>query len=111
MAQSSGGTESWASITSNNTCGDKNVMDIVLEKDTRGAFKVSEEEVAHFLKKLGADLRPGVHIEAVQICPMGKNVIQVVLNRDVNMEKFIDKELFEVSNGVRISRIKKIRNQ
>ena len=106
MAQTSGG--SWASVTGNSyTDSDKNVMDIVLEKDSRGAYKVSESEVAHVLQKLGADLRPGVQVEAVQICPMGKNVIQVVLKKDISMDRFINKELFEVSNGVRISQIRK----
>ena len=38
---------------------------------------------------------------------MGKNVIQVVLKKDISMDRFINKELFEVSNGVRISQIRK----
>ena len=55
------------------------------------------------LQKLGADLRPGVHIEAVQICPMGRNVIQVTLNRNVDIAIFCNKEVFELKQGVRQS--------
>ena len=106
MASSSGG--SWASLLGATlpTRNDKNVMEIVLEKDTKGYFSVSDQEVAKALQKLGADLRPGVHIEAVQICPMGKNVIQVTLNKNVEIEKFSNKGLFEVKTGVRISQVR-----
>ena len=98
---------SWASLFGENISNrdSKNVMDIVLEKDERGAFNASDVEVARVLQKLGADLRPGVHIEGVQICPMGKNVIQVTLNKNVNIERFCNKDVLEIKQGVRISHI------
>ena len=99
---------SWASLLGENipTRNSKNVMEIMLEKDVKGAFNVSDEEVAKVLQKLGADLRPGVHIESVQICPMGKNVIQVTLNKNVTIDRFCNKDVLEVKSGVRISQIR-----
>ena len=108
MAQASDGSVSWASkAVESISKNDRNVMDIMLEKDTKGAFALSDVEVARVLQKLGADMRPGVHIEGVQICPMGKNVIQVMLNKKVDIDHFSKKELFEVKSGVRISEIRK----
>ena len=103
-----GMSSSWASLLGGNlpTRNDNNVMEIVLEKDEKGSFNASDEEVAKALQKLGADLRPGVHIEGVQICPMGKNVIQVTLNKNVDMSRFCNKEVFELRNGVRISQVR-----
>ena len=65
---------SWASVlgTSLPPRDDRNVLEVVLEKDTRGSFIVNESECAHMMKKLGLDERPGVHVEAVQICPQGR---------------------------------------
>ena len=109
MAQASGGMSSWAALLGGNppTRNDKNVMEIVLEKDMKGNFNATDQEVARLLQKLGADIRPGVHIEGIQIFPMGKNVIQVTLNKNVEVERFSNKELFEVKTGMRISQIRK----
>ena len=104
MAQASDGSVSWASkAVESISKNDRNVMDIMLEKDTKGVFELSDVEVARVLQKLGADMRPGVHIEGVEIFPMGKNVIQVMLNKKVDIDHFSKKELFEVKSGVRIS--------
>ena len=95
MAQASDGSVSWASIAEDSISkNDKNVMDIILEKDTKGSFELSDVEVARVLQKLGADMRPDVHIEGVQICPMGKNVTQVTLKKEVDIDHFSRKELF-----------------
>ena len=104
----SGMSSSWASLLGGNlpTRYDKKVMEIVLEKDERGSFNASDEEVAKVLVKLGADLRPGVHVESVQICPMGKNIIQVTLNKNVDMARFCNKDVFELRDGVRISQVR-----
>ena len=106
MGGQSGG--SWASVLGSHAPAksDQNVMELVLEKDTRGNFDATDEEVAKALNKLGVDLRPGVHIEGVQICPMGKNVIHVTLNKNVGIEKFCNKDLFEVKQGVIIAQIR-----
>ena len=108
MAVSSGGGASWASLLGDSlpTRNDKNVMEIVLEQDFKGMYNASEEEVAKVLQKLGADLRPGVHIEGVQICPLGKNVIQVTLNKNVDMSRFYNKDVLEIKEGGRISQIR-----
>lgn len=106
MAGQSGG--SWAHVLGSHlpTKNDKNVMEILLKKDMKGSFDASDEEVARALGKLGVDLRPGVHIEGVQICPMGKNVIHVTLNKNVEIKKFCNKDLFEVKKGIKISQIR-----
>ena len=89
------------------TRNDKNVMEIVLEKDEKGVFNETEEEVAKALTKLGADLHPlGVHVESVQICPMGRNMIQVTLNKNVDIARFCNKEVFEIKEGLRISPVR-----
>ena len=68
-----GGKGSLAQLLGSNlpTCWDKNVLEVVLEKDDRGMFMVSQEDCAcaRLLAKLGIDQRPGVHLETVQICP------------------------------------------
>ena len=100
---------SWASVLGGNlpTRKDDNVMELVLEKETKGMFSATDEEVAKALVKLGADLRPGVHVEGVQICPMGRNVIQVTLNKNVDMSRFCNKDIFELKDGVRVSQVRK----
>ena len=105
----SGSGGSWASVLGGNLTSrnDGNVMEIVLEKESKGLFSASDEEVAKVLMKLGADLRPGVHIEGVQICPMGRNVIQVTLNKNVDMTRFCNKDIFEIRDGVRVSQVRK----
>ena len=42
----------------------KNILEIVLEKDQRGAFLVSDGDCARMMSKLGIDQRPGVHVES-----------------------------------------------
>ena len=91
MAQSSdGGSHSWASLSSKGSHLrlNKNVMEILLEKDVRGAFSVNESEAARVIQKLGVDIQS--HAEMVQICPLGRNVIQVTLKQNVDMSKFIN---------------------
>ena len=57
--------KSWASVLGKSLPprDDRNVLEVVLEKDTRGSFNVKESECAHMMKKLGLDQRPGVHVE------------------------------------------------
>ena len=79
-------------------------MEVLLEKDDKGGFNTSENDTARLLQKLGVDL--GSHCEMVQICSSGRNVIQVTLKKEVNMEKFFNKDVFEVSSGVRVSHVR-----
>ena len=50
----------------------KNILEVVLEKDEKGAFMVSDEDCARLLRKLGLDSRPGGQVEGVQICPLAE---------------------------------------
>ena len=107
MAQSSdGNAQSWANLASKKCPQrlDKNVMEIVLEKDVRGVYNVNDSEAARVLQKLGVDIK--THAEMVQICPLGRNVIQVTLKQNVDISKFFNKEAFEVKSGVRVSQVR-----
>ena len=66
----------------------KNILEVVLEKDERGAFYVSQEDCSRLLRKLGLDQRPGVQVEEVQICPSGRGVILITLKDGVNVDNF-----------------------
>ena len=58
---------SWAQLLGSNlpTSWDKNVLEVILDKDERGSFNVGHEDTARLLRKLGLDNRPGVHVESV----------------------------------------------
>ena len=60
----------------------KNVLEIVLDKDTRGAFNVSDQECFKVMRKIGIDPIPGSQVEGVQICPNGRGVILITLKED-----------------------------
>ena len=62
---------SWADILGSSlpNSWNKNILELILEKEERGAFSVKEEEVAKILAKIGVSLEH--HVEAVQICPNG----------------------------------------
>ena len=106
MAQASGGQSSWASQAAKGSFKklSKNVMEIFLEKDVKGVFDASDSETARVLQKLGVDVSS--HVEMVQICPLGKNVIQVTLKDDISVDRFANKEAFEIKAGVRVSHVK-----
>ena len=90
-AASEGGRgRSYAALLSSNlpSTWNKNVLEIVLEKDARGSFNVSEVDCARVLRKLGLDPRPGVHVESVQICPNGRGVLLITLKKEVTIEMF-----------------------
>ena len=68
------GSRSYAYSLSSNlpAMWNKNVLEIVLEKDIKGSFVVSESDCARVLGKLKLDPRPGVHVESIQTCPNGR---------------------------------------
>ena len=76
---------SWASFLGGNLPkkDDNNVLEVVLEKEFRGSFSVSQTECATILRKLGLDPRPGVQVEGVQIFPQGRGVICITLKKGV----------------------------
>ena len=95
MAQASDG-QSWASHAEKGNLRrvDKNVMEILLEKDVKGMFDVNDSEVAKLLQRLGVSLQN--EVEMVQICPLGRNTIQVTLKNSVPMESFLIKMLLKL---------------
>ena len=65
---------SWAELVAKSLpqSWNKNVLEIVLQKDFKGPFVVNAHECARVMNKIGLDTKPGVLIEEVQICPNGK---------------------------------------
>ena len=101
--------KSWASILGGSlpVRDDKNVLEVVLEKDSRGSFIVTEDECFHMMKKLGLDIRPGVHVEEVQICPQGRNVIFITLKKEIEITRFCRYEVLEITKtGIRAVMVK-----
>ena len=83
----------------------KNVLELVLEKDERGPFNISENDCARVMSRIGVDLKN--HVEAVQICPNGRGVIYVTLKGSISMENFVSYDVFEVNSaGVRVINVK-----
>ena len=81
---------------------DKNILEVVLQKDSRGSFNVGDEDCARLIKKLGLDPRPGIHVEAIQICPNGRGVILITLRKEVPADRFCSYDVIEVtSTGIR----------
>ena len=86
---------------------DRNVLEVVLEKDFRGPFIVTEIECFNLMKKLGLDPRPGVHVLGVQICPQVRGIIYFTLKEDIDIAKFCSYEVLEVtSSGIRVVNLK-----
>ena len=99
------GRKTWASVLGDSLPkkNDENVLEIVLEKDQKGAFIVKDSECVTLMKKLGLDLRPGVHVEGVQICPQGRGVIFITLKKNIELSRFCRYEVFQVTpTGVRV---------
>ena len=57
-----GGTRTWSSVLSRGItpAKDNNVLEVVLEKDNKGSFSVSEQDCCNLMRRLGLDQRPGV---------------------------------------------------
>ena len=58
---------SWADVVGSKlTSGwKKNILEIFLEKDQKGAFIVNDIDCARVVRKIGLDMRPGVQVESV----------------------------------------------
>ena len=85
----------------------KNILEVVLEKDAKGAFMVTENDCAVLMGKLGLDLRPGVHVEGVQLCPNGRGVILITLKDGVKVDSFCRYDVMQVTeSGIRSTLIK-----
>ena len=85
----------------------KNILEVILEKDERGAFNVSDAECSNLLKKLGIDSRPGVQLEQIQICPNGRGVIIVTLKQGIEVTRFCRYDVLQVTrSGIRAVNVK-----
>ena len=100
---------SWAAVLGKSliSVSKKNVLEVVLQKDSKGSFTVSDIECAKFLTKIGIDMRSGADIEGVQICPNGRGAIFITLKENVNIDRFCRYDIIEVSSsGIRSILIK-----
>ena len=90
---------SWAEMLGNSLPNslNKNILEVILEKDEKGPFVVSEVDCARLLHKLGLDQRPGVQVDGVQICPNGRGLILITLKDDVLIDDFCRYDVFEVT--------------
>ena len=106
---SGGGRMSWAERLGSSLPSslNRNILEVVLEKDEKGAFIVKEEECARLMQKIGLDLRPGAQVEEVQICPSGRGVILITLRDNVKIEDFCRYDVLVISeSGIRSSMMK-----
>ena len=86
---------------------DKNILEIVLDKDLRGPYIVSDKDCARIIGKLGIDSRPGGDLEGVQICPNGRGVILLTMKKDIQLDRFCRYETFQVTeSGIRSIMVK-----
>ena len=117
MAETTGGLNtgsskeyrSWASVLGRNIAPrlDKNVLEVLLEKDNRGGFTVSDLECSNLLRRIGLDTRPGVDMEEVQICPNGRGVIFITLKKEIDIGKFCRHDVLDVTpSGTRAVHVK-----
>ena len=104
-----GAKMSWAQRLGNSlpSTMNKNILEVILEKDKKGAFVVKDEECARMMQKIGLDPRPGVQVEGVQICPSGKGVILITLRDEVRIEDYCRYDVLVVTDsGIRSTMMK-----
>ena len=105
----SGYRKSWAQLVGSTlpSSWKKNILEVVLEKDERGPFNVSDVDCSHLLQKLGIDPRPGVEIQSVQICPTGRGIILITFKQGLNIDRFSRYDVLEVTrSGIRAVQVK-----
>ena len=101
--------KSWAQMVGGNlpSSWNKNILEILLEKDDKGPFNVSDTDCSHLLSKLGVDPKPGGLVEAIQICPTGRGVILITFKQGVVLDNFCRYDVIEVTRtGVRAVHVK-----
>ena len=101
--------ETWAKMLGSTLPNrlNKNILEIVLEKDEKGAFIVSDQECMRVMRKIGLDITPGVQVEEVQICPNGRGIILITLKDGLPLGPFCRYDVFEVtSSGIRAVNVK-----
>ena len=86
---------------------EQNILEVVLDKEKKGPFAVTEEECVRMMTKLGIDMRPGMQVEGVQICPSGRGIILITMCKGVDLNQFSRYEAMEVtSSGIWSSMVK-----
>ena len=101
--------KSWAQLVGSTlpSSWNRNILEVVLEKDDRGYFNVSEVDCSHLLLKLGIDTRSSQQIDTVQICPNGRSVILITFKQGVEIDKFSRYDVIEVTKtGIRAVHVK-----
>ena len=91
---------SWADVLGRSVVSNvnKNILEVVLEKDSKGSFSVSDSDCAKFLLKLGLDMKTGRHVDGVQICPNGRGVMYITLKDQVDMANFYRYDVIDVTS-------------
>ena len=101
--------ETWAKMLGSTLPNrlNKNILEIVLEKDEKGAFNVSDQDCIRVMRKIGLEITPGVQVEEIQICPNGRGIILITLRDGVPLGPFCRYDVFEVSSsGIRAVNVK-----
>ena len=109
VGKGGGHHSSWAQMLGSTlpTRLNKNVLEIVLEKDERGAFNVSDEDCCKVMKKIGLETIPGVQVETVQIRPNGRGVILSTLKDGFPLDAYCRYDVLEVTaSGIRAVNVK-----
>ena len=104
-----GQNRSWAQVLGSTLppTWNKNMLEVVLEKNNGGAFYVSEADCAKLMTKIGLNFTQQGQVETVQICPNGRGVILITLKNNVSLECFKTSDVIEVTqNGIRAVMIK-----
>ena len=103
------GTKTYASVLGRSltTANESNVLEVVLEKDSRGGFLVTDIECSILMRKLGLEQRPGGQVLGVQICPNGRGVIYITFNKGVDIGKYCRYDVMDVTKtGIRAVLVK-----
>ena len=86
---------------------DNNVLEVVLEKDSKGAFAVSDIDCCNLIRRLGLDQKPGVQVHGIQICPNGRGVIYITLKKEIDIGNYCRYNVLDVtSSGIRTVLVK-----
>ena len=86
---------------------EQNILEVLLDKEKRGPFVVTEHECVRMMTKLGIDPRPGGHVQGVQICPSGRGIIYITMQKNIDLNQFCRFEAFEItSSGIRSIMVK-----
>ena len=91
---------SWAEVLGSTLPPDwnKNILEVILQKNGSGPFKVSDDDCAKLLRKIGLQVTQGGEIEAVQICPNGRGVILITLKSHIAPDSYTCHNVIEVNN-------------